>query len=48
MKTRVEVNEAGDFFIIIPEDVVAEAGLDEGDLMEWDANDPELIILSIA
>ena len=48
MKTRVEVNENGEFFILIPDDVVAEAELDEGDLLEWDANDPELLILSIA
>lgn len=48
MKTRVEVNENGEFYIIIPDDIVAECGFDEGELIEWDATDPELVILSIA
>lgn len=48
MKTRVEVNENGEFFTIIPEDVVAEYGFDEGDQIDWDANDDEFVIISVA
>lgn len=46
-KTRLEVNEDGDFFIIIPNDIISEYGFDEGDLLELDTNDDELIILSL-
>lgn len=47
-KTRIEVNENGDFIITIPNEVVAEYNFDEGDLLEWDTNDDEFIILSLA
>lgn len=48
VKTRVEVNENGEFFIILPEEVVADCGYDEGDQLELDSDDPEFVILSIA
>lgn len=48
MKTRIEVNENGEFFTLIPEDVVADLNWDEGDLLEWDSNDPELVVVSLA
>jgi len=48
VKTRVEVNENGDFFVILPEELVAECGFDEGDQLEFDADDTEFVILSYA
>ncbi len=48
MKSRIEINEAGDFFIIIPNDVVDTYSFDEGDELEWDTNDPDYIILEHA
>jgi hypothetical protein len=48
VKTRIEVNENGEFFTIIPEDVVAGYEFDEGDLLEWDDNDPEFVIVNLA
>lgn len=47
MKTRIEINDEGQFYTIIPEDVIMEYELDEGDLIEWDIDDKELIILSL-
>jgi bifunctional DNA-binding transcriptional regulator/antitoxin component of YhaV-PrlF toxin-antitoxin module len=46
-KSRVEVNEEGDFFLVIPDDIVAEAGLDDGDLLELEVDDG-FIFLSFA
>ena len=48
MKTRIEVNENGEFFTIIPDEVIAEYNFDEDDQLEWDVNDPDFVILSIA
>jgi bifunctional DNA-binding transcriptional regulator/antitoxin component of YhaV-PrlF toxin-antitoxin module len=47
MKSRIEINDSGEFFIVIPEDVASEYRMDEGDILEWDINDPELIIISL-
>lgn len=45
-KTRIEVNELGEFFIIIPDDVIAEYEFEEGDAIELDTQDDEFVILS--
>jgi bifunctional DNA-binding transcriptional regulator/antitoxin component of YhaV-PrlF toxin-antitoxin module len=46
-KTRVEVNEHGDFYSIIPEDVAAELSLTEGDQLEWD-EEGGIVVLTLA
>jgi len=46
-KTRVEVNEHGDFYTIIPEDIAAELSLTEGDQLEWDEDD-QIVVLTLA
>lgn len=48
IKTRIEVNENGEFFTIIPEDVVAEYDFDEGEQLEWDIDDDQFVIVSLA
>ncbi len=48
VKTRIEVNEDGEFFLIVPDEIVAKYMLDEGEPVEWDDNDDELVILSFA
>ena len=48
MKTRIEVNENGEFYIKIPDEVVEKFRLEEDDLMEWDDNDDDFVILSFA
>ena len=48
MKSRVEVNELGEFVLIIPEDVVDAYSIDDGDLIDWDTNDDDFVILSVA
>jgi antitoxin component of MazEF toxin-antitoxin module len=48
IKSRIEINENGEFYTIIPEDVVAEYNYDEGDQLEWDIDDNEFIIISLA
>lgn len=48
MKSRVEVNDNGEFWILIPEDIIDAYAFDDGDEVEWDANDPDFIILSHA
>lgn len=45
-KTRVEVNSDGEFFLVIPDDIVDAYGIGEGDLAEWDDNDEDLLILT--
>jgi hypothetical protein len=47
MKTRIEVNDNGEFFIIIPEDVLLEYELGVGEQLEWDIDDPDFITLNI-
>lgn len=36
VKTRIEVNAAGEFFTIIPEDIVQELMLEDGEQVFWD------------
>lgn len=48
MKTRIEVNENGEFYTIIPNEVVEEYNLDEGEQVEWDIDDPDLVIITFA
>lgn len=48
MKTRIEVNENGEFYTIIPDDIIADYDFGEGDQIEWDTNDEEFIIVSLA
>ena len=45
---RVEVNEDGDFFVILPEDVIDELGLDEGDRLTFRVNSPDEVVLRVA
>lgn len=47
-KTRIEVNAEGEFFTLIPDDIVAKYYLDGGEPIEWDDNDEEFVILSFA
>lgn len=35
-KTRIEVNEAGELFTLIPEDIIQELMLEEGEQMHWE------------
>jgi hypothetical protein len=37
--TRIEVNEAGEFFTIIPEELVQDLMLEDGEQINWDEND---------
>jgi len=48
MITRVEVNTDGEFFLIIPEEVIDKYRLEEGDPVEWDENDDDFALLSFA
>ena len=38
-RSRIEVSENGDFILTIPEDVVQELVLEEGDSVEWSLED---------
>lgn len=46
LKSRIEINDLGEFIIVVPDEVIDAYELDEGELLEWDINDRELIILS--
>lgn len=46
LKSRIEVNDMGEFVITVPEEIIDQYELDEGDLLEWDTEDKEFIILS--
>lgn len=35
-KTRIEVNQNGEFYVQIPEDIVEDLQLDDGELVEWE------------
>lgn len=39
MRSRIEVDAEGFFQIKIPEDVIDELNLDEGDLVDWFVNE---------
>ena len=41
-KTRIEVNEQGDFYTIIPEDIIQELALEDGEVIEWVEEDGEV------
>lgn len=47
MKTRIEVNEEGQFYMLLPEQIVEDYMLDDGDVVEWD-DDGELVILTFS
>lgn len=34
-KTRIETNSQGEFYTLIPEDIVQELVLEEGELINW-------------
>lgn len=36
MRSRIEVNSSGELFIVIPEDIIQELTLEEGDLAFWE------------
>lgn len=46
-KGRIEVNSEGEFYLVIPEDIVQELVLSEGDLVEWDL-DGNLVVLEFS
>ncbi len=46
LKSRIEINDLGEFVIVVPEEIIDQYELDEGDLLEWDTEDKEFIILS--
>lgn len=46
MRTRIEVNQDGEFFTIIPAEIAEQYNLDEGEPVEWDDNDDELVIVT--
>lgn len=48
MKTRIEVNEDGEFFTVIPLEVAEEHNLGEGETIDWDIDDPDYVLLSFA
>lgn len=39
IKTNIEVNGAGEFYTIIPEDIVQELMLEDGEVIEWYENE---------
>jgi len=39
VKTRIEVNELGEFIVQIPEDIMDEYSLEEGDQILWEIDD---------
>ncbi len=47
MKTRIEVNEFGDYFTVIPYDIMEELELEEGEQFEWDSSDNGSVLLSV-
>lgn len=50
-KTRVEINENGEYFTLIPDEVVEDLLLEDGDLLVWkDVNSkyPLVKIITIA
>ena len=47
-KSRIEVNENGEFTLVIPEDIVEKYEFYEGEQVEWDDDDDELVIISLA
>lgn len=46
MKTRIEIDENGNFFSLVPEDILLEYELGENDQLTWNMDDPEFISIS--
>ncbi len=44
MKTRVEVNQEGEVYIVIPDDIVEDLQIDEGDSVTIQEVDGEVIL----
>ncbi len=44
MKTRIEVNQEGDLYVIIPDEIVQELMLEEGDSLYITENEGEVIL----
>lgn len=44
MRTRIEVNEQGDFYITLPEELIQALMIDEGDVATLVFVDDELIL----
>ena len=39
MRVKLEINEDGEYFAIIPDDIIADLQWEEGDELEWDDYD---------
>lgn len=44
MKTRIEVNQEGDLYVVLPEEIVQELMLEEGDSLYITETDGEVIL----
>lgn len=44
MKTRIEVNQEGELYIVLPEDIVEELQLEEGETVTITEDEGELIL----
>ena len=44
MKSRVEVNEQGELFIVLPDELVQEFMIEEGDTVFWELQDDFAIL----
>ena len=42
IKVLVEVNEAGELYVVLPEEMVEQYQIEPGDRAEWDDNDGSL------
>lgn len=44
MKTTIKVNQEGEFYIVLPEDIIEELMIDEGDVVRFTEEDGEVIL----
>ena len=45
MRTKIEVDEMGRFILLLPDEIIEEYGLDEGDLVPYEMLEDGVLIL---